>query len=121
VLFRSLQAIADAAAAEERRLAKAESDRLAEEARLAREESSRLAKIEADRIAAELEAKRQSDLAAKKAAQAPDKEKLIALADAVVATAMPTVSTPEAQAIVEEFQSMLQRARAWIIKKTEAM
>ena len=45
----------------------------------------------------------------------------VALADTVVATPMPTVSTPEAQAIVEEFQSMLQRARAWIIKKTEAM
>lgn len=101
--------------------AKAEADRLAEEARKVREEVARLGKIEAERLAAELEAKRQADLAAKRAAQAPDKEKLIALADAVFATAMPTVSTPEAQAIVEEFQSMLQRARAWIIKKTEAM
>jgi len=116
-----LQAIKDAAAAEERRLAKAESDRLVEEARLARVEAARLARIDADRVAAELEAKRQADIAARKAAQSPDKEKLIALADAVVATAMPAVSTPEAQAIVEEFQSMLQRARAWIIKKTEAM
>lgn len=109
-----LQAIADAAADEERRLAKSEAERLAEEARKAREEYARLAKIEVDRIAAEAKAKAEAAESARLAAQAPDKEKLVAFAASVEALTVPEVTTEAAQKVRTEVSAKVRNFANWI-------
>lgn len=97
---------------------KAEKDRLAKqladaEARAAKDKADR-EKAEAGRIAAEKSA-------AKKAAAAPDKDKLGVLARSIRGIPMPKMATPEGQAIVTEIESQAKKFADWIEKKARAL
>lgn len=98
--------------AEERAQIKAENDRLRQEAEAERRQAAEvLRKNNEARLAAEAKVKAEADAkakaeadaarAAKKAAAAPDAQKLRELARAVRAMTMPTVTSPEAKSLVE--------------------
>lgn len=73
----------------------------------AEKELARIAKEKANQIAAD-------DAAAKKAAAAPDREKLLAIAVAVRGTAMPALSTDGGAALALRIREQLEKFAAWI-------
>lgn len=99
--------------------AKAKADREAAEAKATAERQARerLEKELAEKNAAE--AKRLADIAeaARKAAAAPDKDRLIAYAYAVQALELPSASTPEATAIANTVKASRDKFVAWILEK----
>lgn len=93
-------------------------ERKAAEERKARE----AAESEAKRIRDEQESRlREQAEAARKAALAPDKEKLISLGQSIASTTLPDVSSDEAKSVLSEFAGMLQRANEWLQKKAERL
>ena len=100
--------------------AKADAERKAAEdaARKEREAREKLEKELAAKKAAE-EAKAKAEAAAKKkAAAAPDKAKILAIATAVRAVQFPTVSTPEASAVLADIEAKRESFAKWIITQT---
>ena len=95
--------------------AEAEQARLKAEADKAAAERDRLAKAEADRVAAENARAAEQAEAARKAARAPDKQKLLAYANALAGQVLPPMTTPAtvalAQKIEAEVQALVQRIR----------
>jgi hypothetical protein len=122
-----------AAAAEKQRLAdaKAKAEREAAEKELARikaeSEAAELRERQArEKAEAELAAKKAAEeakakaeaAAAKKAAAAPDKAKILAIATAIRAVQFPTVSTPEASAVLADIEAKRESFAKWIIAQT---
>jgi len=116
----------EAQAAAERKAAEAKlaAERAAaEKARLAAEEAARKERAAIQAIADNNRKEREAaekELAAKqaaeaKAAAAPDKTKLRTIADSVRAIQMPTVSTPEASAILADIDAKREAFAKWII------
>ena len=85
----------------------------AEQARKDKEQAdiAEAKKLEAQRIAKE-------KAEAKKAANAPDKDKLNAFADQVGGLVVPSVAAPEAQLVADEVAQKVANFKAWI--KTQA-
>lgn len=99
---------------------KARKEREAIEAKAAAEKKAR-EKVEAELAAnkAAEEAKAKAEAAAKKkAAAAPDKAKILAIATAVRAVQFPTVSTPEASAVLADIEAKRESFAKWIITQT---
>jgi hypothetical protein len=101
--------------------AKAERDRLEAEMKAQREkaeaiereakaERERLAKIEADRLAAEKAERERIEAEAKKAALAPDKEKIAEYAKALKAIEIPSATTEHGKAAFVEISKIIDRA-----------
>jgi hypothetical protein len=114
--------------------AKAKAEREAAERELARIKAEQEAAAKAEREAreklerelaakkAEEEAKAKAEAAAvKKAAAAPDKTKLRTIADSVRSIALPTVSTPEASAILADIAAKRESFAKWIEAQTEKL
>lgn len=118
------KAAADALAAQQAKAAaeaKAQADALAKERaereRIEKErqaEADRLAKIEADRIAAEKAKQLADEEAAKKAALAPDKEKIAAYATAIKSVTLPAGSTEAGTDALAEVGVVIDNALAEI-------
>lgn len=105
------------AAAEAKAQAEALAKERAERERIERErqaESDRLARIEADRIAAEKAEQEAKEQAAKKAALAPDKEKIAVYAKDILGIAIPMGSTAEGQAACAKISKVIESALAEI-------
>jgi hypothetical protein len=136
--------------AEERKKAEAEKKAIEEKARLEREETERLAKVEAakqaealriereerEKVEAELKAKQQAEAdhkaaeekarlteqkAAKKAAAAPDKDKIAAIVMQLERLVYPEVKTDEAMQIVSDTKGLVAKVIAHIKTKTEQL
>ena len=129
--------------AEERAKAEAERKALEEQARKEREaaeaklraEAEARAKVEAElkaKAEAEAKAKREAEekaaaelkakqLAEKKAKAAPDKAKLTELAKTIGATVLPEVKSEDAQKIVSEVKTLLEKVVAHIQSRTESI
>lgn len=101
-------------AAEKSRIERESAEKQAAEQKAARE---KLEREIAEQKAAE--AKRLADIAeaARKAAAAPDKDRLIAYAYAVQALELPSSSTPEATAIANTVKASRDKFVAWILEK----
>jgi colicin import membrane protein len=89
----------------------------------AEKEAAAKAIAEADaklKAAKDAEAKRVADelAAKKKAAAAPDKQKLKVLADSIRKIALPTMSTPEGTAIVQEVKGQAEKFAIWVEKRS---
>jgi len=103
---------------------KARKEREALEAKVrAEKEAAAKAIAEADaklKAAKDAEAKRIADelAAQKKAAAAPDKQKLKVLADSIRKIALPTMSTPEGTAIVQEVKGQAEKFAIWVEKRS---
>ncbi len=102
---------------------KASAERAAHELVLKAERDAR-AKLEAD--AAEVRAKEARRVAAekraaKKAAMAPDKDKILALAASITAIPMPSVASEEAQRLVAEISSKCVKFAAWVSQQADAL
>lgn len=98
---------------------KIEAERLARgkaetELREKREADENAAKAEQERLQQE-EIARQKE--AKKAAAAPDKEKLLKFAESINAIQLPDLKTPEAAEISANVKTLLSKANAYIIEK----
>jgi len=108
----------DAEIIAERSRIKSESDareKAERDAKLAAEaEAKKLRDAETARIAADAKAKSEREAAEKKAAQAPDKEKLLTFADSVAALTVPEVGTDAAKAVREEVTSKVRNFANWI-------
>lgn len=87
--------------------AKAEAEKAAQLAKMEREKREALEKAERERIAAENERKAKEAAAARAAAAAPDKEKLVALANALKAIAMPEMATIDGKASLSRIEKLL--------------
>tara|TARA_R110001592_G_scaffold71939_3_gene219538 strand:+ start:2243 stop:3406 length:1164 start_codon:yes stop_codon:yes gene_type:complete len=103
------------AEAEEREKVEAESMRL-KEAEQARKDKEQADIAEAKKLEAQRIAKEKAE--AKKAANAPDKDKLNAFADQVGGLVVPSVAAPEAQLVADEVAQKVANFKAWI--KTQA-
>lgn len=110
-----------AKADEERK--EAEIQRKATEFKLAAEraERERLEKLERDRLAEEARIKAEAELAAKKAAAAPDREKLLAFVKTLQQLEVPTVGTPEAAQITEAIKVMIVKMTTYIQDKAQTI
>jgi hypothetical protein len=97
------EAEAERAAAEE--VARKERLRLQALADVERQKREAVEKVERDRLAAEAKQKAADAKAAKKAAAAPDREKLLALANQFEAVPMPTETTPAMHAALRVIRS----------------
>lgn len=103
----------------------AEQTRIAEEKRIADEQLAK-ERAEKARIETELNAKKETEakqLADEKARKlAPDKEKLIALAESINNLDFPTLSNPEAQTILDTVRvSFLSKAVSYLTEKANKM
>lgn len=103
----------------ERVKAKAEADRLEAEARKEREARERLEREEASRKAAAAAQARADAAAAKKAARAPDRQKIALVATTLRSVALPAVKSPEAEALLTEIRSEIEKLAAWVEKSAE--
>jgi len=114
--------------------AKAKAEREAAERELARikaeseaaaaKESGLRAKLEAElaaKRAAEAAKAKAEAAAAKKAAAAPDKTKLLTIAASVRAITFPTVSTPEAAAVLADIEAKRESFAKWIEQQISAL
>lgn len=114
--------------------AKANAERIAAEEAARKERAAIQAKAESERIArekveAELAAKKAAEeakakaeaAAKKKAAAAPDKAKLKAIAASVRKLEVPTVTTPEGEAILAEIKAKIEGFAKWIETQTEKL
>ena len=127
-LTRQAKAIQDAKDEAERiereRLLKIETDRIAAEKETLRIEAERLAAIEAEnkRISEEAEAAEQARIEQERqAALAPDKEKLLTLAESLSTFALPEMKTEAGIAILDEVVVLLQKVNAHITKKVKSL
>lgn len=112
-----------AAKAEQERAAKAKQDIEAAEKKAAEERAAR-EKLEAE--AREREAKivadkKAADAAVRKAARAPDKQKVMAFASALIALPTPECTTPEGQAITGEINDRVDAFATWLNEKAGAL
>lgn len=109
-----------------RAMEKAEAERKAAEAEKMRKElEAERAKLEAEqaelrnkKAQEEAEAKRQAE-AQRKAERAPDKAKLVQLAENLLIYSLPQTKSPEAQKIVDEVQELLRKVSLHIKKRME--
>lgn len=119
-----LRAAAEKARKEREALeAKAKAEREEAERKAAEERAAR-EKIEAElkaKAEAEEAARKAAEKAAKKAAAAPDKDKLIAFAFSVREVKVPDVSSEEAKAITAEIHGMIERLAKWVEGKVETL
>lgn len=97
---------------------KAESEAAALRERQAREKVE--AELAAKKAAEEAKAKAEA-AAKKKAAAAPDKAKLKAIAASVRKLEVPTVSTPEGEAVLTEIKAKIEGFAKWIETQTEKL
>jgi hypothetical protein len=117
----AIQAKAEAERKEAAAKAQAEHDRLQA---IAAEERAKAAKLEAEaRAKAEAEFARQKaeEAAAKKAARAPDKAKVVKLAEVVKAIALPECSTPEGKELVRKIGMELMNIADRVAKAAEQL
>lgn len=123
---------AEAKFAEER--AKIEAEKAAERAKQEAERKEAEAKAKAEREArekveaalrekeaAERKAREEAEEAERKAKAAPDKEKLLALADRISKIELPEVKTKEAEKVVEDVKGLLLKVEAFIKGRVEKL
>lgn len=103
---------------EQRAKDKAAADAVAKKEREAREKAE--AALQAQRDAEE-QKRRAAEETVRRAANAPNKDKLIAYAHAIAAIDFPQFSTPESQAIGEVVKAQRDKLVAWIAQKSEAL
>jgi len=112
-------------AAAERQEAERKAKEAAEIARKERAEIEAKAKAleaaERKRIESEAEKKKAEEAAAAKAKRAPDKTKLANFSGQVAALEIPTLDSPEGQAIRNEIEGMLGRLIEWVNKKAATL
>lgn len=89
------------------------SEALLEAQRLEQAEADRLAKVEADRVAAEA--------AALEAAKAPDREKLVKIAQTLIALPLPDMTTESGSMTLERVEKEIASLAAYIVKKSKEM
>jgi len=124
-LAREEQIKRDAEIIAERARVKAEADAREAEERKARQaaemEAKRLREEEAARRMAEERAKADAIEAARRAAQAPDKEKLLAFADVVAKLTVPMASTDQGRAVAGHIQQKCANFSKWIVEQANAL
>lgn len=123
---REAKAKAEREAAERAQREAAEKARKEREALEAKAKAEREAREAAERElaakqAAEAKAAADAAKAAKKAAAAPDKAKLQAIATAVRALPVPTVSTPEAATVLADITAKIESFAKWIETQTASL
>jgi hypothetical protein len=112
--------------------AEAERKKAAEIARIEKEKADAALKAEQDakaKLEAELKAKaeaedkarKDAELIAKKAAAAPDKEKLLSLAIQISALKLPDLKTAEAKAILASVETLIAKTAAYINEKAATL
>lgn len=120
-----LRAEAEAQARREREAAEAKQRETEAEARREREAAEQLRRQAAEQRAAEERAQQaraeEAAAAQRRAAAAPDREKLLALIEALNAVALPELATPEAQKITADVQCLLAKVNAHIRSKAEQL
>ncbi len=99
---------------------KANAARIAAEQEAARIEAAEKMR-RAQETAAAAKAKAEAEAAARKAAAAPDKEKLLAFAAQVAAMTVPTVSSPAGQALAEQLTKKIAWLADWTITQADAL
>jgi hypothetical protein len=88
-----------------------ERERIEAEARSQQAERER---IERERVEAEARAAREYDAAVRKAQLAPDKEKLVTLAQQIASIPMPSVASAEAKVVIEKVIELLSKTSQYI-------
>jgi colicin import membrane protein len=86
-----------------------------------RAERERLQKLEHDRMLAEVKANADAVEAAKRAAAAPDRDKLLAFVQSIRGLTVPEVTTPEAAQITGGIRTMIGKMAAYIEEKAQAL
>ena len=126
--------LAEANAAREKAEAAAKAQKAAADKKLAEERAKAEAAIKAERderdrleraaaaAKAEAEKKAAAERAAQKAAAlAPDRDKIASIAKAIRSIQMPSVSSPEAKAVLAEIVDKTERFAVWIEQKSAAV
>ncbi len=116
-------------AEKERKRVEAESARKLAELKKAADEQRAKEKAARDELEAKLKAQREADEqrakqeaeAARKAAAAPDRDKLIAYAHAIGAIDIPDFATDNAKALATTIKASRDKFRNWILEKSEAL